>query len=864
MQRMKLHRNCLFLIVLAVAAFLSAEGRSPASAVWRSVVPTFDSDSLTNAEIDSIVSSIELDEVVVTAEVPAIVVKGDTTIVNSSQFRVWDGAAVKDLVKRIPGMEYDSRNNRLTYNGREITEINVNGETFFGSDLAIGLERLRAELIGKIKIYDKTDEADRLLNLRRPRKNLVLDLQTKDEFDKMLMTSAHVERGNRDKRDLSLVASCFRSDGDNFWTNFQSGNKYSTSHYEGNRTDALYANVLKKIGTKFDISANLSYDRSRQGTESSSYNEQYLPAANNYMYGSSDHLMRDRKLGGIMGLHWRPDDKTLVYVSVRPGMSKNNSGNASRQATFSSNPGLDIKDPFGGDDYESLGHDMRINDITRKSDSRSRGRNWSASASVTRRLNEKGLGLTVNTSYNRSRNRRREFSVSDTRYYRLENSHGGDSVLYRNFYYASPTLSQDYSAGLSLSQELRTHMSLALSYNFSSGRRRSVRETFDLSPFAGGIPDETIPALPPGYEAGYVDSLSNHTISRTIGHEGSLSYYYFTNSIVLMARMSLRPERQTLDQKTGLLQADTVRNSVNYSPALTFSWNNGGMELGVEYSGNTEQPSLSSLLSLVDNSDPLYVTRGNPDLKASYSQDIGLSFSHSKSGLSASLGYANTYNSETQAVIYDVETGGRLCYPVNINGNWNSRASLRFYKRFFKKFNLSTELMANRGEYAGLVNDGSSPDPKKSVTATDAYSTRLRTSYNPLWGSIELMADWRYNRSLNRLMNTANHTRDYRVNLNAHVDLPCGFFFRNETGFTFRNGTNINSREDSQVLWNMEAGFRFLKHKAAKISVMWYDILSDKKDFNRYSSSSGFTESYQRQIGSYFMVGFEYRFDKHI
>ncbi len=864
MQRIELHRNHLLLTVLALLAFSFAEGRGLSLAGYRPLVPSFDTDSLTDAEIDSIISNIELDEVVVTAEVPAVIVRGDTTIVNASQFRVWDGAAVEELVKRIPGMEYDRSTKELTYYGRKISEINVNGETFFGSDLAIGLERLRADLIGKVKIYDKSDEADLLLNRRRANKKLVLDFQTKSEFDKLWMGSAEVEGGNRGKRHLSLGVNYFKTGGDNFWSNFQSGNKNSSSPYEGNRADALYFNALKKVGKKLDISANLIYNRNREGMESGSYNEQYLPSANNYMYGMSESLMRDRRLSGMLGLIWRIDDKTLLSVNGRAGNSKSDNNNSNRQATFSENPDLDIKNPFGGDGYDQVSREARINDIMRNSESHNKGKNSNAYLSITRKLNEKGLGLSVNASYSKSRSKGREFSVSDTHYYRLMNWLGADSVIYRNLCYDSPTLSRDYAAGLTLSQELGANMSLEMSYNFNSRRQRSIRETFDLSDIAETGSDIALPTLPPDYERGYVDSLSNHTISHTLGHEGSLSFCYFSNTLTVVARMSLRPERQTLNQKTGLMQADTVRSSVNYSPALMFSWSKDEMSLDLEYSGQTEQPSLSSLLSLADNSDPLYVTIGNPKLKAAYSQDIGLTFNHSKSGLSASLGFANTYNSEAQAVIYNPETGGRVCYPVNINGNWNTRASVRYFKRFFKKLNLSAGIGGNRGAYVGLVNDGEGMEPERSETATQAYSANVRAMFSPLWGGIEAVADWRYDRSVNRLTSTSNHTGNYRFELNGYVELPCGLQFRNETCYSFRRGTNMNVREDSQVLWNLEAGLRFLKNKPAKVYVRWCDILNDKKSFHQYASSSGYTQSYQRQIGSYFMVGFEYRLDKHI
>lgn len=74
---------------------------------------------------------IELDEVTVTAQVREIEQIGDTTIINASAYKTPEGSYLEDLVKRIPGLEYNSKDKTLVYNGLPITEINVNGEAFF-------------------------------------------------------------------------------------------------------------------------------------------------------------------------------------------------------------------------------------------------------------------------------------------------------------------------------------------------------------------------------------------------------------------------------------------------------------------------------------------------------------------------------------------------------------------------------------------------------------------------------------------------------------------------------------------------------------------------------------------------------------
>ena len=76
-------------------------------------------------------SGIKLAEVLVTAPVKEIDMVGDTTVINADAYRTPEGSNLEELVRKIPGLEYDDRSKSLSYNGLVISEINVNGEAFF-------------------------------------------------------------------------------------------------------------------------------------------------------------------------------------------------------------------------------------------------------------------------------------------------------------------------------------------------------------------------------------------------------------------------------------------------------------------------------------------------------------------------------------------------------------------------------------------------------------------------------------------------------------------------------------------------------------------------------------------------------------
>lgn len=143
---------------------------------------------------------IELGEVTVNARMRDVDQVGDTTVINAAAYKTPEGSYLETLVKRIPGMEYDSETKTLKYNGLPINEINVNGEAFFSGDNKMALENLPVELISKIKVYDKKSKLEKLTGVSTGKENYVLDLQTKEEFNGTLLASGKAGYGNNNKR----------------------------------------------------------------------------------------------------------------------------------------------------------------------------------------------------------------------------------------------------------------------------------------------------------------------------------------------------------------------------------------------------------------------------------------------------------------------------------------------------------------------------------------------------------------------------------------------------------------------------------------------------------------------------------------
>lgn len=807
---------------------------------------------------------LELSEVVVTAPIKEVELVGDTTVINADAYRIPEGSNLEELVKKIPGLEYDRQNKTLVYNGLPIAEINVNGEAFFAGNHALALENLPADLVSRIKVYDKRSEMEKFMGIKTGEENYVLDLQTKKEFNGTLMTSVAAGKGNNKKKEAELISNFFKTGGENLSVIAKSGNRNMTSANKDNRQDNVAVNFLKKFGKKIHLNGNVMYSNAINGNEGTSYYEQYLKTGNRYRYATSDRHNTNRMASTMLSMKWNIDKMTLLNLSGSFSAMKGTNGSDSRQATYNENPELDITAPFNGEENGQTENDIRVNGIRMNSRSTSANRQYFLNADLTRRLNEKGSSLGLTMQYSEGRGKNEAFSVSSTTYYQLQDEWGNDSVLYRNQYYDSPNRNRKFSLGLILTQPLHKSLRAQLSYKFRRENQNNDRNTYDLSRFFDGTDDEPLYTLPEGYEAAYTDSLSNRSRTHTTAHEVALHLNYTDRTWEINAGLSVVPERQSLDQKTGRMQADTLRTSVNYYPAVTVLWHKKKTRVQLSYEGDTKQPGLTELLTLTDNSDPLNITRGNPSLRPSYNQRVRLEARDTKIGLNGDMTWANTVNSVTRAVTYNTQTGGIESYPVNVNGNWNARATVRYQKRIKRRFSVTARTGASFSQNVSLINEGQQEMPERSTTHNTTLNANLRFGYQPQWGGFDLTGDWRFRHSTNLLRETGDYTRDYRLGVNAYADLPGGIQLRSDVDYSFRNGTNITPGEDDQVVWNASLSWRFLKQKKAELSFYWADILSQKKNFTRSVSSSGLSERHTQQIGSWFMLSFKYRFNKQL
>lgn len=802
--------------------------------------------------------ALRLSEVVVTAPLKAVEQKGDTTVYNVAAYPTPEGSYLEALVRRIPGLSYDPKTHEMKFNGYPIQEITVNGKDFFKGNKDVVLDNLPVKFISQLKVYDKPTEQEEKTGMKSNEKNYVLDLKTKREFNGSLLTYAEAGYGTYKRRDLNGRMMRFKESGDNFMVNARSTNRNFTSADEDNILNSVNLSASKKVKEGLDVSGNVNYSYNRNGSQSGTYNEQYLSNGNQYALAESDQWGKNRNVNGHLNVNWEINKRTSLIFSASGRYSHSRSQSESRTATFNARPEADTKNPFAhiGDVDKATW----INDNRQQSLSQDNNMDYDLRLEVVQKIGEKDDFLSFDLNHGYRKGTQHGYTLSSIDYYQLQNAAGGDSLYYQNQYRRTPQSSMNDEAHIAYTHAFNKKNRLQLSYGLEREYEKLDGATYDLSPFEADQP--ALGVLPEGYGEGEIDSLRTRSHSRTLRHNVSLNYNYTSETWGIVASVGMSPQRRSIEQTTGEHRADTVARSIEWRSQLSLSYQQEGSYFVLSYNGNTSQPGLEDMVSPTDYSSPLYIRRSNPHLRPSYRHSVYAVFSNFQKGISTSLSWNQTFNSVTRATLYNKETGGRETMPVNINGNWNLMGNGSYDKRV-KQFHFMLRASGGYNRNVSLINEDASQNVnRRSVTGATSLSSNIRLAYLPAWGNIDLTGEWSFYQSKNSLQGRNTYTRNYTCGVESSVNLPLHFIVSTDAGYTFRSGTGMNGADNNELLWNLKVSWKFLKEKRGELSVYWADILSQRKSFMRYASATAFSERYEEQLRGYVLFSFAYRFER--
>ena len=829
--------------------------------------------------------AIMLKGAVVTAMAQKVTLKEDTFVYNSAAYRTPEGSVVEELVKRLPGAEV-SDDGTIKINGKEVKKILVDGKEFMTGDTKTALKNLPTSIIDKIKAYDEKSDLSKVTGIDDGEEQTVLDFNVKKGMNKGLMSNIDLGIGNKNRYSARGMGGYFNSN--NRFMLFGNANNTSDRGFGGggprrgfgggnglNASKMLAANYNYEEKNKFKFNTSLRWNHSDGDVWSRRSSENFMGSSSSFSNSLNQNFSRSDSWNGNIRLEWMPD--TMTNILFRPSISwtTNDSRSTGISASYNQDPYQYSDDPLSDEAIEKMDEDDAVVNTQRSvSLNNSKNNNIRGMLQLNRKLNNKGRNVTLRMDAKYTDKDSKSISLQNAHLYLVQNEAGLDSTYQTNRYNLTPSKDYIYSAQATYSEPLWKATFLQFSYKFTYSYSKSDRSTYDFSKYSfDGINPEY------GAWGNYLgrldgelgdyrdDKLSRYSEYRNYTHDIQVMMRFVRQKYNLNFGVMIQPQRSKFIQDYQGKYVDTVRTVTNVSPTLDFRYRFSKMSnLRVNYRGTTSQPSISQLLNIVDDSDPLNVSMGNPGLKPSFTQNFRLFYNnfvqnHNK-GVMTYINFSTTSNSISNKVTYDETTGGRITRPENINGNWNVMGAFMFNCSIDSAgvWNINTDTNLGYNHYVSYLSLDKSQDSQKNTTQNTTWNERLSLSYRNDWLELSLDGTLAYNHAKNKLQPNSNlDTWQFSYGPSMTLTAPWGTSLNTSLSCSSRRGYSDASMNTDEFVWNAQLSQGFLKGKPLTVMLQFYDLLHQQSTFSRAISSVSRTDTEYNAINSYAMLHVVYR-----
>lgn len=829
--------------------------------------------------------AIMLKGAVVTAMAQKVSLKEDTFVYNSAAYRTPEGSVVEELVKRLPGAEV-SDDGTIKINGKEVKKILVDGKEFMTGDTKTALKNLPTSIIDKIKAYDEKSDLSKVTGIDDGEEQTVLDFGVKKGMNKGVISNIDLGVGNKNRYNMRGMGGYFANN--NRFMLFANANNTSDRGFGGgpgrgfwgganglNASKMIGANYNYELKDKFKFNTSLRWNHSDGDVWSSRSSENFMGTSSSFSNSLSQSYSRSNSWNGNIRLEWMPDSMTNILFRPSISWSSSDGLSGSQSASYNKDPyTITTKDPLSEEGIEEMEKaEAMVNSQLTNGITYSDNNNINGMLQVNRKLGNKGRNITFRVDAKYTDNDSKSISLNNAKLYLVQTAEGKDSTYQTNRYNLTPSKNYSYAGQLTYSEPLWKATFLQFSYKFTYSYSKSDRSTYDfskyamsgnheyrgwdsyLNPFAGHLND---------YRD---DNLSRFSEYRNYNHDIQVMMRFIRQKYNLNFGVMVQPQQSKYIQDYQGVHVDTVRNVVNVSPTLDFRYRFSKMSnLRINYRGTTSQPSISQLLDITDNSDPLNISMGNPGLKPSFTQNFRLFYNnfvqnHNK-GIMTFVNFSTTNNSISNKVTYDETTGGRITRPENINGNWNAMGAFMFNCSIDSAgvWNINTGAHANYNNYVSYLSLDKKSDSQKNTTRSITWRQNLSFSYRNDWAEFSLDGTLTYNKAKNKLQPTSNlETWQFSYGPSMTLTAPWGTSLNSSLSINSRRGYNDSSMNTDEFVWNAQLSQGFLKGKPLTIMLQFYDLLRQQSTFSRAISATSRTDTEYNAINSYAMLHVVYR-----
>jgi outer membrane receptor protein involved in Fe transport len=795
--------------------------------------------------IRMILKSKLLNEVIIKTRVAAIKIKGDTTEFNAAAYATQKNAKVDDLLKQLPGMKIN-QSGAILFQGEGISKILVDGEEFFTDDPTLVSKTVRADMVSKVQVFDQKSEQAKLTGMEDGVKVKTINIVLREDKKKGVFGKVEGGYGTGDYYLGQAALSKFSpkekiSAYGNLGNIGQAGLKDADI---GKFSTGSASSGLGGFGMPVDRDAGLHYD-SKWNKDKQSVNSNYNTSGK-MVEGRSSSLVQNN-LPGDFNRSNSNAESSYVFNNQMADINFKSRIDPVSDLTMQIRGSFSNRESTGFSNTATLrGNGVLLNENNRTTSGTGKSRNANLSANYTRRFKKKGRTLSANVASSYSRSDNKSNLISDLRYY---NGQGLlDSTEHLDQSKPGSLGSRNLSGGFSYTDIITKTLNMSTGYNLSLSSNDDEQWAFDRS------------SSPLYHVLDSAFSSDFRLKSLTGNYNAALTY----NKDKIYVNAALNVATANYRQHDDLLGARLDRNFTNWLPNATLRYQlSKGASLSFAYNGESRQPQAYQLQPLRQNSDPLNISLGNPNLKPEFSNRFSYNYRVYQPTLDRGINFRGNYMTTFDAIVSNRTTdsaGTNIFQSSNLSGARPSYWNLytEFYGHATKlDFILSINLNITGSASFGYINNQLNKSTRISYApqldiwknkGTYSYSFSIGPSYNT--GSS----------SLQQAIN--NNTKGFFTSLNYYTKLPFNFFMGSDINYKYNAKNQVFDRSFEQLLLNSRVGKTFLKNEGLKITLSGNDLLNQNTGYSRYGPEGSFSESRSATIKRYFMFSLSWDFSK--
>ncbi|MCR5780968.1 MAG: hypothetical protein K6G70_10565 [Bacteroidaceae bacterium] len=824
-------------------------------------------------------------EVTITASKVKFYYKGDTIIYNADAFVLAEGSMLDALIRQLPDVEL-KRDGRIYHNGKFVNDLLLNGKEFFRHDRQLMLENLPAYTVKDIAIYDKQTADNEWLGIKDERtQRHVIDVRLKKEY--MIGWLANIEAGggtndrylarlfamrHTDFSQFAVVANANNLDDDS--RPGENGNWQRGQTNDLRRTERADVDLgISERNKRWEYHGNASVNHQRTEGETRTVQQNYLPTGDTYDYSFSSRRNEDLRLVTWHSFY-RNTKNVRWHIDPNVNLHRFNHSSDLASATFRA-PVSDVSRQLLDELYSPAAsrlnlRDTLVNRILR--DGVGNGHEWEGKldlGSIIKipRSNE-NLRLGFNFSY-----KERDEQLFDRQTVNTAASAAASAAGSRLHHFRDNHPDRNLYLGGMVGYNLPLGpgwRSLFTYYEFKHNRRNQRSSLYHLDRL--GQQPSAIDELPSVSEYQQVMDAANSFNSLAIDNDHNLNInlgYKFNKAsygqIWTLLNGDIGVRQQRLDYQRGSIDTTLHRTAfVANIDNNAFLDLKGGHQFSITMGLHTKLPDLENRINLRDDTDPMNVRLGNPNLRMAVTPDIGAYFTYrTKQGHQRlQWNYHRTFNAVAMGYVYDTSTGARTYRPENVDGNWRFDAGYTFHRDFgtAKKQSLHVPFTVDYSQNVDLV--GSATMPVASAAGSPQRSTvhRLTLALAPTFKAdlAEHHFELACQPTWERLTGTRPDFTDFnaftcRTSASAILKLPWKLDLSTDLTLYTRTGYADNALNTNDLVWNGRLSRPFFKGSLVMM-LDGFDILGQLSNVTRTINAQGRTETFTDVLPRYVLL----------